>query len=112
MDKETLQFVNRVKKRSKEIAETEIGIGGRREQEMIKMWRQRRPKMVKELETLGILAEFAHILQYNRMEADQQNITAGMSPGDASMTAEADWTMQEPETEDETRPQDMVDLSA
>jgi hypothetical protein len=67
---------------------------------MIAYWRAHRPKMTARLERLGILAEFAHVMETNRSNAEQQNRQAGMYWTDAAEQAEQAWTLMTPEAED------------
>lgn len=101
------QLARRVKAESARLAETEYGVGGQKEQEMIAQWREQRPKMVARLERMGILAEFAHLIETKRGQAMDANRKAGMGWPDSREQANLDWLIADPETDDEEQEADL-----
>lgn len=94
------QLVRQIKAESARIAETEMGIGGQKEREMIALWRQIRPRMVARLEQLGILEEFAHLLNQRRNEAEDAYLKAGMGWPDSREEANKDWLINDPQADE------------
>lgn len=94
------QLIRAIKQESAHLAETDTGMGSQRETEMIDQWREIRPQMVQRLESMGVLKEFAHILECRRADAVQEYIQTGMPIPDAREQANLDWTLMEPEEDD------------
>lgn len=95
------QLIRAVKAASLKIQEEDWPMGSQREREMIVEWRQIRPKMVARLESMGILNEFAHLIESRRFEAMEQYQKAGMGWPDSREQANLDWLIVEPETEED-----------
>lgn len=94
-------FARMIRQRSLEIAETEREIGGRRETEMIAYWRTNRPQMTARLERLGILQQFAHVLNDLRAKEQDRLQASRMQWTDAAEQAEQAWTLMTPEADDQ-----------
>ena len=95
------QLVQQIKARSARIAREEREPGGKRERDMIALWRQIRPQMVARLEGLGVLEEFAHLLAWNRSEAESRYLDSGLGWPDSREEANRDWLISEPESQEE-----------
>ena len=94
-------FAQMIRLRSREIAQTEREIGGRRETEMIAYWRAMRPRMTARLERRGILEAFAHVLNELRAQEQDRLQASRMAWTDAAEQAEQAWTLMTPEADDQ-----------
>lgn len=95
------ELIRSVKRASREIAQSDWPMGSQKEREMIAEWRRIRPKMVNRLLAMGILKEFAHLIETRRFEAETANLTAGMGWPDSREQANRDWLIWEAEADED-----------
>lgn len=76
-------------------------MGSPLERTVIASWRQDSPKAVAEFEELGILEVAAFVLVDKMLEAQRENLKAGMPLTDAREQAYADWLYLGDEAEEQ-----------
>ena len=91
-----------VKKRAQEIRRSEKVLNLQLQARMLETWAHLRPKMMLRLRLQGVANDLAVVLQAAMWAAVDQYEKAGMPPTDARETAEREWLMLEPETDEET----------
>ena len=98
--KEVAEFRRWVRERAQWIRDNDGAGSVPNRERMLKSWRLLRPKMMKRLGE-KVAADLAIVLEYNRSEAVQQYIQAGMPISDAREQANLEWTLWEPEDEEQ-----------